>query len=125
LGYVKLGQSGSTLSGGESQRLKLSTYLHKGVSNTPVLFIFDEPTTGLHFHDINKLLDAFRLLIEYGHTVMVIEHNMEILKSADWIIDLGPEGGKHGGNIVGEGTPESLIDNKHSYTAQYIKDKLQ
>jgi len=124
LGYVKLGQSSSTLSGGESQRIKLASFLSKENEGTPTLFIFDEPTTGLHFHDIQKLLKAFNALIDNGHSVTIIEHNMEIIKSADWIIDLGPEGGKLGGNIVFEGTPEEIINCKDSYTGKYLKEKM-
>ncbi len=104
LGYVKLGQSSSTLSGGESQRVKLASFLVKE-TNLPTLFIFDEPTTGLHFHDIKKLLDSFNALISRGHSIIVIEHNLEIIKSADWIIDLGPEGGDNGGSLVFAGQP--------------------
>ena len=125
LGYVHLGQSSSTLSGGEAQRVKLASFLTKGVAKDPVLFIFDEPTTGLHFHDINKLLKAFNALIEIGHTVVVVEHNIDVIKCADWIIDLGPKGGEEGGNLVFEGTPENLIKNKESLTAKYLKEKLR
>ena len=124
LGYVKLGQSSSTLSGGESQRVKLASFLTHEKSLEPTLFIFDEPTTGLHFHDIRKLLDAFNALVENGHSIIVIEHNMEVIKCADWIIDLGPEGGKAGGNIVFEGTPEQLVKCKESYTGKYLTEKL-
>jgi excinuclease ABC subunit A len=124
LGYLKLGQPSSTLSGGEAQRIKLAFFLSKGVNDQHTLFIFDEPTTGLHFHDINKLLDSLRALIEKGHTVVVIEHNMEVIKTADWIIDLGPEGGDGGGEIVFEGLPEDLIKVKNSYTAKFLKEKL-
>lgn len=123
LGYVKLGQSSSTLSGGESQRIKLASFLALE-RNTPTLFIFDEPTTGLHFHDIRKLLESFDALIGRGHTIVIIEHNQEIIKCADWIIDLGPEGGDMGGHVVFQGTPESLITCKDSYTAKYLKGKL-
>jgi len=125
LGYIKLGQSSSTLSGGESQRVKLASFLSKEASKQTTLFIFDEPTTGLHFHDIKKLLDAFNALISRGNSVLIIEHNLEIIKSADWIIDLGPEGGKYGGNIVFEGIPEEIIKDENSYTGKYLKDKLQ
>jgi len=125
LGYIKLGQSSSTLSGGESQRVKLASFLSKENAKQSTLFIFDEPTTGLHFHDIKKLLEAFNALISRGNSVLIIEHNMEIIKSADWIIDLGPEGGKYGGNIVFEGTPEELIKMKESYTARYLEEKLK
>ncbi|MCY1719184.1 excinuclease ABC subunit UvrA [Prolixibacteraceae bacterium Z1-6] len=123
LGYIKLGQSSSTLSGGESQRVKLASFLAKE-KDSPTLFIFDEPTTGLHFHDIKKLLDSFNALIARGHSIIIIEHNMEIIKSADWIIDLGPEGGSNGGEIVFEGTPEELIKVDGSYTGQALKEKL-
>lgn len=123
LGYITMGQSSSTLSGGESQRVKLASFLAKE-KDTPTLFVFDEPTTGLHFHDIKKLLDAFSALIERGHTLIVIEHNLDIIKSADWVIDLGPEGGHNGGNLVFEGTPEALIQCKESYTAEALKSKL-
>ena len=125
LGYVKLGQSSSTLSGGESQRVKLASFLSKGKEYQSTIFIFDEPTTGLHFHDINKLLDAFNALLEKGNTIMIIEHNPEIIKSADWIIDLGPEGGEEGGYIVFEGKPESLHNAQNSYTRDFIIPKLQ
>lgn len=124
LGYVKLGQSSSTLSGGEAQRVKLASFLGKGRSREQILFIFDEPTTGLHFHDINKLLSAFHALIECGHSIIVIEHNIEVLKCADYIIDLGPEGGEKGGNLVYEGVPEGLTKIKESYTGQYLKSKF-
>jgi excinuclease ABC subunit A len=125
LGYVQLGQPSSTLSGGEAQRIKLASFLGMGQStNTPTLFIFDEPTTGLHFHDISKLLFAFNALIKQGHSIIIIEHNVEIIKCADWIIDLGPEGGTDGGNIVFEGLPEDLIKCKESYTGNYLKNKL-
>ncbi len=124
LGYVKLGQSSSTLSGGEAQRVKLASFLTKERSTENILFIFDEPTTGLHFHDIRKLLDALNALVEKGHTVLVVEHNMEVAKSADWIIDLGPEGGKNGGHLVFQGRPEDLVKVKESKTAVYLKEKL-
>jgi excinuclease ABC subunit A len=124
LGYVQLGQSSSTLSGGEAQRIKLASFLVKGSTEKKTLFIFDEPTTGLHFHDIKKLLYAFNALIEQGHSLVVIEHNQEVIKCADWIIDLGPEGGKNGGTIVFEGTPEEIIKCKASYTGKYLKGKL-
>ncbi|MCK4465381.1 MAG: excinuclease ABC subunit UvrA [Bacteroidales bacterium] len=125
LGYIKLGQSSSTLSGGESQRVKLASFLSKENTGQPKLFIFDEPTTGLHFHDIRKLLDAFDALIEKGHSIIIIEHNPEIIKSADWVIDLGPEGGEKGGYIVFEGIPENLVRCKTSYTGKYLKPKLE
>jgi excinuclease ABC subunit A len=124
LGYLRLGQSSSTLSGGEAQRIKLASFLTKGQAVHPTLFIFDEPTTGLHYHDINKLMLAFDALIKRQHTVIVIEHNMEVIKCADWVIDLGPEGGDAGGNIVAEGTPEDLASNKESYTGQFLAPKL-
>ncbi|MGM0566146.1 MAG: excinuclease ABC subunit UvrA [Bacteroidota bacterium] len=123
MGYVKLGQSASTLSGGEAQRIKLASFLSKGENDKPVLFIFDEPTTGLHFHDINKLINSFNALVEKGHSVIVIEHNPEIIKSADWVIDLGPEGGKHGGKVVFEGTPEAL-SHADTHTGRFLKEKL-
>ncbi|MCB9187660.1 MAG: excinuclease ABC subunit UvrA [Flavobacteriales bacterium] len=124
LGYVQLGQSSNTLSGGEAQRIKLASFLSKKNSPNKTLFIFDEPTTGLHFHDIKKLLKALNALIEIGHSVIVIEHNAEVIKCADWVIDLGPEGGKDGGNLVFEGTPEDLVKCKASYTGKFLKDKL-
>ena len=120
LGYVTLGQSSSTLSGGEAQRIKLASFLGKGGSSESGLFIFDEPTTGLHFHDIKKLLKSFNALIDHGHSIIVIEHNMELIKSADYIIDLGPEGGKNGGNLMAAGTPEEVIESKTSLTAKYL-----
>lgn len=123
LGYVKLGQSSSTLSGGESQRIKLASFLAKEKSS-PSLFIFDEPTTGLHFHDIRKLLDSFNALIARGHSIIIIEHNLDVIKCADWVIDLGPEGGKDGGRIIFEGKPEDLIHIPESYTGQALKEKL-
>jgi excinuclease ABC subunit A len=125
LGYVKLGQPSSTLSGGEAQRLKLASFLTKGGSENNTLFIFDEPTTGLHFHDINKLYQAITALLEIGHTVIIIEHNMQLIKCADWIIDLGPEGGDKGGNIVFEGTPEDIVNCKESYTGRYLKVSVE
>lgn len=121
LGYVKLGQSSSTLSGGESQRVKLAYYLLKENSNGHIFFIFDEPTTGLHFHDISKLLLAFNALVEKGHTIVIVEHNMDVIKSADHVIDLGPEAGSAGGNIVFEGTPNALMKCKKSYTGKFLK----
>lgn len=124
LGYVKLGQSSSTLSGGEAQRVKLASFLTKERSQDHLLFIFDEPTTGLHFHDIRRLLDALNALVEKGHTVLVVEHNMEVIKCADWVVDLGPEGGKEGGNLVFQGRPEDLIKAPGSFTGQYLKEKL-
>lgn len=124
LGYVKLGQPSSTLSGGEAQRIKLAFFLSKGYSEKPLFFIFDEPTTGLHFHDINKLYASFEALIRKGHTVLVIEHNMDVIKCADHIIDLGPEGGDQGGEIVFSGTPEDLAKEDKSYTGRFLKAKL-
>ena len=121
LGYLRLGQSSDTLSGGEAQRIKLASFLIKGTSENPTLFIFDEPTTGLHFHDIRKLLDSFNALIDKGHSIIVIEHNPDVIKCADWIIDLGPEGGEKGGFKVFEGTPEKMSEVSDSYTAQYLK----
>lgn len=125
LGYLKLGQASSTLSGGEAQRIKLASFLTKGASEHPTMFIFDEPTTGLHFHDISKLLDSFNALIENGHSVVVIEHNPEVIKSADWVIDLGPEGGDQGGHLVFEGTPEELANCRESYTGKFIAEKIK
>ena len=124
LGYVKLGQSSSTLSGGEAQRIKLASFLIKGNNQKKTLFIFDEPTTGLHFHDIEKLLKAFNALIELGNSVLVIEHNLDMIKSADWVIDIGPEGGNQGGQVVFAGTPENLVTCQESYTGQYLKRHL-
>lgn len=121
LGYLKLGQASSSLSGGECQRIKLASYLVKGEAEQPMLFIFDEPSTGLHFHDIQKLLAAFDRLIERGHSIVVIEHHHDIIKVADWVIDMGPEGGDQGGNVVFAGTPEDLLKCKESYTAKYLK----
>lgn len=121
LGYVKLGQSSSTLSGGESQRVKLASFLTKERSTEKIMFIFDEPTTGLHFHDIGRLLKAFDALIERGHTVVVVEHNMDVIKCADWVVDLGPEAGSEGGNIVVAGTPEQVAECKESYTGKFLK----
>jgi excinuclease ABC subunit A len=124
LGYVKLGQPSSTLSGGESQRIKLASFLAREKNEETILFMFDEPTTGLHFHDIKKLLDAFNALIYRGHSIIIIEHNLEIIKSADWIIDLGKEGGEEGGYIVFEGNPEALVNCSESYTGKYLQGKL-
>lgn len=124
LGYVKLGQSSSTLSGGEAQRVKLASFLGKERSDERILFIFDEPTTGLHFHDIRKLLDALNALVEKGHTVLVVEHNLEVIKCADWVVDLGPEGGEGGGHLVFEGRPEELIKVAGSHTGYYLREKL-
>ncbi len=124
LGYVQLGQSSSTLSGGEAQRIKLASFLVKGSTKDKALFVFDEPTTGLHFHDIKKLLTSFDALIEKGHSIIVIEHNLDLIKCADHIIDLGPEGGELGGRILAVGTPEEIVKNKESITAKYLNDKL-
>jgi excinuclease ABC subunit A len=124
LGYLRLGQSSNTLSGGEAQRIKLAFFLAKGQADAATLFIFDEPTTGLHFHDIHKLLHALNALIEKGHTVVVIEHNTDIIKSADWIIDLGPEGGNAGGEVIFEGTPEEILNCDRSYTGIYLKQHI-
>ena len=124
LGYVQLGQSSSTLSGGEAQRIKLASFLVKGTTKEKALFIFDEPTTGLHFHDIKKLLTSFDALIDKGHSIIVIEHNLDMIKCADFIIDLGPEGGENGGKILAVGTPEEIDKNKKSITGTYLKEKL-
>ncbi len=124
LGYVTLGQSSSTLSGGEAQRIKLATFLGKGNNKDKTLFIFDEPTTGLHFHDIQKLLKSFNALIEKGHSIIVVEHNLELIKCADYIIDLGPAGGETGGNLVATGTPEDIVKIKTSETGKFLKEKL-
>lgn len=125
LGYVALGQSSSTLSGGEAQRIKLASFLIKGNTTTKTLFIFDEPTTGLHFHDIKKLLKSFDALLDNGHSIIVIEHNLDLIKCADYIVDLGPEGGENGGYLMASGTPEHVSQVKESYTGQYLKDKLK
>ena len=125
LGYLKLGQSSSSLSGGEAQRVKLASYLIKGGNERPKLFIFDEPSTGLHFHDIQKLIQAFSSLIEKGHTIVVIEHHHDIIKVADWVIDMGPEGGRDGGSLLFAGTPEQLVKHPTSYTARFLRDKLK
>jgi excinuclease ABC subunit A len=124
LGYVQLGQSSSTLSGGEAQRIKLASFLVKGTTKDKALFVFDEPTTGLHFHDIKKLLASFDALIDKGHSILVVEHNLDLIKCADWIIDLGPEGGENGGQLLAAGTPEEVVKSKKSLTAHYLKDKL-
>ncbi|MEL6412570.1 MAG: excinuclease ABC subunit UvrA, partial [Bacteroidota bacterium] len=125
LGYVRLGQSSNSLSGGEAQRVKLASYLGRGHNHQHTLFIFDEPTTGLHVHDVRQLLQAINALVDAGNTVMVVEHNMEFIKCADWIIDLGPEGGEQGGRVVFSGTPEDMVKQvPNSYTAQFLKDKL-
>ena len=125
LGYVSLGQPSSTLSGGEAQRIKLASFLVKGNKQAHTLFIFDEPTTGLHFHDINKLLKSFEALIENGHSILVIEHNLDVIKTADWIIDLGPEGGEKGGELMFMGTPEDLIEKSGSLMKKYLKEKIK
>ena len=124
LGYIRLGQSSSTLSGGEAQRVKLASFLVKENPKDRILFIFDEPTTGLHFHDIQKLLDALNALVDRGHTVVVIEHNMEVIKSADWVVDLGPDGGKAGGELIFEGTPEDLVKCSRCHTGEYLAKVL-
>ena len=124
LGYVPLGQSNSTLSGGEAQRIKLATFLSAGASASPILFVFDEPTTGLHYHDVAKLLNSFSALIRNGHSIIVVEHNLEVIRCSDWIIDMGPEGGGGGGNIVFEGTPEALANSTTSYTGKFLKEQL-
>ncbi|HSV87426.1 MAG TPA: excinuclease ABC subunit UvrA [Bacteroidales bacterium] len=124
LGYVRLGQPSSTLSGGEAQRLKLASFLARGATSSKTLFIFDEPTTGLHFHDINKLMEALNVLIDQGHSMVVIEHNPDVIKCADWVIDLGPEGGDEGGYLVFEGTPENLISCQNSHTGKFLREKL-
>jgi excinuclease ABC subunit A len=124
LGYVQLGQSSSTLSGGEAQRIKLASFLVKGATKEKMLFVFDEPTTGLHFHDIKKLLKSFDALLDKGHSIIVIEHNLELIKCADYIIDIGPEGGENGGQLVAFGTPEEIAKNKKSLTGKYLAEKL-
>ncbi len=132
LGYLRLGQSATTLSGGEAQRVKLAAHLQpaaaaraKEVSRRRrMLYLFDEPTTGLHFDDISKLLAAFRRLIEAGGSILVIEHNLEVIKTADWVIDLGPEGGERGGYVVGEGPPEKIVELKDSYTGKFLAGVL-
>jgi excinuclease ABC subunit A len=120
LGYVSLGQSSNTLSGGEAQRIKLASFLGKGAHKEKVLFLFDEPTTGLHFHDIEKLLKSFDALIQQGHSIVVIEHNTDVMKYADWLIEIGPEGGEEGGYLIYEGPPEQLHKSKKSVTATYL-----
>ncbi len=124
LGYIKLGQSSNTLSGGEAQRTKIASFLSKGNTQKKILFIFDEPTTGLHFNDIKKLLKSFNSLLEKGHSIICIEHNLDVIKCADWIIDLGPHGGNNGGEIIFEGTPENIILDEKSFTGQYLKSKI-
>jgi excinuclease ABC subunit A len=123
LGYIKLGQSSSTLSGGENQRVKLAYFLSEDKPR-PTMFIFDEPTTGLHFHDINVLMESFNRLIALGHTLVIIEHNMDVIKCADHIIDIGPEGGADGGRVVVTGTPEDVVKCAESYTGKYLKEHL-
>ena len=123
LGYIKLGQSSSTLSGGENQRVKLAYYLGMD-KHVPTMFIFDEPTTGLHFHDIKKLLASFDALLKKGHTLVIIEHNLDVIKCADHVLDIGPEGGEKGGNLVASGTPEEIVLCKQSYTGRFLKEKL-
>lgn len=128
LGYITLGQSSNSLSGGEAQRVKLASFLTKGGNgsrNGHILFIFDEPTTGLHFHDINKLLKSINALVDQGNTAVIIEHNVEVIKTADHVIDLGPEGGEGGGTITFAGTPEEMVKLEGNYTAQYLKEKLK
>lgn len=124
LGYIQLGQSSSTLSGGEAQRVKLATFLNKKATNKNILFLFDEPSTGLHFHDVSKLMKSINSLIELGHSVVIIEHNLDIIKCADWIIDIGPEGGNKGGSLLFQGIPEELTNIKESHTGRFLKDKL-
>ena len=127
LGYVSLGQSSNTLSGGEAQRIKLASFLIQGqaiMADKKTLFIFDEPTTGLHFHDIKKLLNAFDDLLVLGHSIIIVEHNQDVIKCADWVIDLGPEGGEEGGNLVFAGTPENLAKKKNSFTGQFLKERI-
>jgi excinuclease ABC subunit A len=124
LGYVQLGQSSSTLSGGEAQRIKLASFLIQINNTQPTLFVFDEPTTGLHFHDVSKLLKSFEALLAKGHSIVVIEHNLDVIKCADWLIDMGPEGGEEGGTVVFGGTPEDLAKSKKSFTGHYLKEKL-
>ena len=124
LNYLTLGQSSNTLSGGEAQRIKLASFLTKSLNNQNSLFIFDEPTTGLHFHDISKLLKSFNHLIDAGNSIICIEHNLDVIKCADWIIDLGPEGGEKGGEIIFKGTPDDLVNCKNSITGKYLRTKM-
>ena len=121
LGYMRLGQPATTLSGGEAQRIKLAAHMMESDDGGSKLFIFDEPTTGLHFDDISKLLKCFNSLIDNGHSVLIIEHNMDVIKCADWIIDMGPEAADEGGKIVGTGTPEEIIENASSHTGKFLK----
>jgi excinuclease ABC subunit A len=123
LGYIKVGQSSTTLSGGEAQRVKLATELSKR-STGKTVYILDEPTTGLHFHDVKKLLEVLQQLVDSGNTVIVIEHNLDVIKTADWIIDLGPEGGEKGGEVIAQGTPEEIVKNDISYTGKFLQRAL-
>ena len=123
LSYIKLGQAATTLSGGEAQRVKLAKELSKR-STGKTVYILDEPTTGLHFADVQKLLEVLHMLVDKGNTVLVIEHNLDVIKNSDWIIDLGPEGGENGGTVIGEGTPESIVKNKLSLTGKHLKEVL-
>jgi excinuclease ABC subunit A len=124
LGYIKVGQSSTTLSGGEAQRVKLATELSRR-STGKTVYILDEPTTGLHFHDVKKLLEVLQQLVDSGNTVIVIEHNLDVIKTADWIIDLGPEGGEKGGEIIAQGTPEKIVKNEISYTGMFLQRVLE
>jgi excinuclease ABC subunit A len=123
LGYIGLGQSSSSLSGGEAQRVKLASFLVRGTAEQHTVFIFDEPTTGLHFHDVKKLLDSFRALLQRGHSIITIEHNLDVIRSADWLIDLGPEGGEGGGQVIFTGYPMDAVKEKKSYTGQFLAMK--
>jgi excinuclease ABC subunit A len=123
LGYVQLGQASSTLSGGEAQRVKLASFLGKEYHSKNILFIFDEPTTGLHYHDVNTLMDAFNSLIEHGHTVVIIEHNLDVIKTADWLIDLGPTGGNAGGQLMYQGVPDDIV-NHDCPTGVAMREKM-